>query len=38
VEALLEASGFSIGEILGTMTGEAWSPTSSDLVVIASRE
>lgn len=35
VEALLRASGFQVEEILGTMTGEAWSATSSDLVVVA---
>jgi len=37
VEALLQESGFRLRETLGTMTGEAWSPTSSDLVVIAER-
>ena len=37
VEALLEECGFRLRETLGTMTGEAWSPTSSDLVVIAER-
>ncbi len=37
VEAKLQASGFRIREALGTMTGEAWSPTSSDLVLIAER-
>jgi len=37
VEALLEACGFRLRETLGTMTGDPWSPTSSDLVVIAER-
>ncbi len=37
VEVLLQASGFRVRETLGTMTGEAWGPTSSDLVVIAER-
>ena len=37
VEALLGECGFRVRETLGTMTGEAWSPTSSDLVVIALR-
>ena len=37
VEALLTDQGFRVREVLGTMTGEAWSPTSSDLVVVAER-
>ena len=35
VEALLRETGFTVAETLGTMTGEAWSPTSSDLVLLA---
>lgn len=37
IEALLRAAGFTVSETLGTMTGEAWSPTSSDLVILARR-
>jgi len=37
IEALLRETGFQVRELLGTMTGEAWSPTSSDLVVVAER-
>jgi SAM-dependent methyltransferase len=37
VEALLRANGFRVQEVLGTMTGEAWNPGSSDLVVVAER-
>jgi SAM-dependent methyltransferase len=37
VEALLQGTGFHVQEVLGTMTGEAWGPTSSDLVVVAER-
>jgi SAM-dependent methyltransferase len=37
VEALLLESGFAVVEALGTMTGEPWSPTSSDLVLVACR-
>jgi glycine/sarcosine N-methyltransferase len=37
MEGLLCDAGFLIREVLGTMTGEAWSTTSSDLVVIAER-
>jgi SAM-dependent methyltransferase len=37
VETQLQASGFRVRETLGTMTGEAWSPTSSDLVILAER-
>jgi len=35
VEALLQEAGFTVLETLGTMTGEAWSGTSSDLVLVA---
>jgi SAM-dependent methyltransferase len=35
LEALLSVAGFEVREVLGTMTGEAWSPTSPDLVVVA---
>jgi hypothetical protein len=35
VEALLQEAGFAVVEALGTMTGEAWSPASSDLVIVA---
>jgi len=38
VEALLCEAGFSVPEALGTMTGEAWSPDSSDLVIVARRD
>lgn len=34
VEALLHAAGFKVREVLGTMTGDPWSPTSSDLVLV----
>lgn len=37
IEALLREAGFLISEVLGSMTGEAWSTTSSDLVVLAGR-
>lgn len=37
VEGLLDAAGFAVRESLGTMTGETWSDTSSDLVVVAQR-
>ena len=37
VEGLLNEAGFKVHETLGTMTGEPWSPTSSDLVVVARR-
>ncbi|MCE1204553.1 MAG: class I SAM-dependent methyltransferase [Holophagaceae bacterium] len=37
VEAFLRETGFTVVETLGTMTGEAWSPASSDLVVVARR-
>ncbi|WP_291272379.1 class I SAM-dependent methyltransferase [Geothrix sp.] len=35
VEALLRESGFEVREVLGTMTGEPWSPASPDLVLLA---
>ena len=35
IEALLTSSGFRVKEVLGTMTGDAWSTLSSDLVVVA---
>ncbi|WP_243304782.1 class I SAM-dependent methyltransferase [Geothrix oryzisoli] len=37
IERLLAAAGFEVRETLGTMTGEPWSPTSPDLVVVARR-
>ncbi len=37
VETLLSGNGFHVREVLGTMTGEAWSPVSSDLVLVAER-
>ena len=37
IEALLKEAGFQVREVLGTMTGEAWSAGSSDLVVVAVR-
>ncbi len=37
VEPLLREASFELRETLGTMTGEPWSPTSSDLVVVARR-
>lgn len=37
VESLLTDNGFRVREVLGTMTGEAWSPTSSDLVFVVVR-
>lgn len=37
VEAQLRASGFEVREVLGSMTSEAWSPASTDLVVLAIR-
>ena len=35
VEALLLATGFQLLETLGSLTGGPWSPTSSDLVLVA---
>jgi hypothetical protein len=37
IEVLLASSGFQVQEVLGTMTGEAWSAISSDLVIVATR-
>lgn len=37
VEALLLESGFRLREALGTMTGEPWSATASDLVLVTER-
>lgn len=37
VEAALKACGFEVREVLGGMTGDAWSPASPDLVVVALR-
>ncbi len=37
IETLLREAGFLIREVLGSMTGEAWSTTSSDLVIVAGR-
>ncbi len=37
LEGLLEKSGFRVEEVLGTMTGETWTLTSSDLVILARR-
>jgi SAM-dependent methyltransferase len=37
LEAILAGSGFAVDEVLGSMTGEAWSSTSSDLVMLARR-
>jgi SAM-dependent methyltransferase len=35
IETLLREAGFLISEVLGSMTGEAWSTTSTDLVIVA---
>lgn len=37
VEHLLNDTGFRVRDVFGTMTGEAWSAVSSDLVVVAER-
>jgi len=37
LEALAEASGLRVREAFGTMTGEAWSATASDLVLVLER-
>jgi SAM-dependent methyltransferase len=37
LESLLAANGFRVREVLGTMTGEAWSAGSSDLVLVGER-
>ena len=36
LETLLAETGFQVREVFGTMTGEVWSATSSDLVLVAS--
>ncbi|MBK8791165.1 MAG: class I SAM-dependent methyltransferase [Holophagaceae bacterium] len=38
VEAFLQVARFTVVECLGTMSGDAWSPTSSDLVIVARRD
>jgi SAM-dependent methyltransferase len=38
VEALLRETGFRVDEVSGTMTGEAWTAQSSDLVVVGARQ
>jgi glycine/sarcosine N-methyltransferase len=37
IETLLVDTGFQVKEVLGTMTGVAWSAVSSDLVIVAER-
>jgi SAM-dependent methyltransferase len=37
VESFLSEGGFRVKEVLGTMTGEAWSAGSSDLVLVTER-
>jgi len=37
LEPLLREAGFQVREVLGSMTGDAWSPMSSDLVLVATR-
>jgi len=37
VEGQLRGAGFTVVETMGAMTGEPWSPASSDLVVVARR-
>jgi glycine/sarcosine N-methyltransferase len=37
VEMLLADTEFRVKQVFGTMTSEAWSPTSSDLVILAER-
>lgn len=37
LEAALARAGFAVREALGGMAGEPWSPTSSDLVLVAER-
>lgn len=37
LETLLGETGFAVDEVLGAMTGDAWSATSSDLVIVAWR-
>ena len=38
IESLLGETGFHVSEVFGTMTGEPWSGTSSDLVVVGTRK
>lgn len=38
IEPLLREAGFRVSEVFGTMTAEAWSGASSDLVVVGVRE
>jgi len=38
IETLLRDAGFLIGEVLGAMTGQAWSAASSDLVIVAAAQ
>ncbi len=35
IETLLATTGFQVKEVMGTMTGAAWSAVSSDLVIVA---
>lgn len=37
LETMAEDSGWQVREAFGTMTGEAWSPTASDLVLVLER-
>jgi SAM-dependent methyltransferase len=37
LEVLAEATGLRVREVFGTMTGEAWSATASDLVLVLER-
>lgn len=37
LQAALARAGFAVRETLGGMTGESWSPTSQDLVLVAAR-
>lgn len=37
LEGLAEGTGLRVREVLGSMTGEAWSPTASDLVLVLER-
>jgi glycine/sarcosine N-methyltransferase len=38
IESLLRDTGFRVRDVFGTMTGEAWSNLSADLVVVGERE
>lgn len=38
IEPLLIQTGFHVSEVFGTMTGDAWSGASSDLVVVGKRK